>query len=83
MNSFDIEVRVLEEQRQDMRRAAAQRRLVKLAREENLRRARFYSPLLVELGGWLVALGSRLQSHYGTICETQTVATAGGRVSQG
>jgi hypothetical protein len=82
MNSFNIQVRVLEEQRQDMRRAAARRRLVSLARNQLPRRPRFYNPLLVQFGGWLVALGSRLQRHYGTICEAQPVATAS-RASQG
>jgi hypothetical protein len=71
-----IDEAIKEEQRQDMLRDAARRRLIAQARVAGRRPRRIYSPLLVRLGCWLETWGCRLQARYGVLAEVGVVRTA-------
>ena len=72
-----IDEAVKEEQRQDLLRDAARRRLVAQARATKRRQRRRYSPVLVRLGRWLEASGRGLQARYGLLAEAGVVRAAG------
>ena len=72
-----IDEAVREEQRRDMLREAARRRLIAQARVADRRPGRIYSPTLVRLGRWLETWGCRLQARYGGLAEAGIVRLAG------
>lgn len=58
----------------DLLREAAHARLVEEARHEQPAIYKFYSPAVVQVGRWLVAVGCALQVRYGTIVESPASA---------
>jgi hypothetical protein len=76
-----IDEAIKEEQRQDMLRDAAHRRLIAQARATRQRQRRLYSPVLVRLGRWLEMCGRSLQTRYGLLAEAGVVRTAGDSTS--
>jgi hypothetical protein len=70
-----IDEAVKEEQRQDMLRDAARRRLAARAHPPARRAGRRYSHALVWLGRRLEALGCRLQARYGALAEAGVART--------
>jgi hypothetical protein len=77
-----IDEAIKEEQRQDMLRDAAHRRLVIKARMADRQPERRYSQALVWLGRWLETLGCRLQARYGVLAEAGVVRPVGDRAGQ-
>jgi hypothetical protein len=64
-----IDEAVKEEQRKDLLRTAARRRLIAQASAAKQRPERLYSPMLVQLGCWLETWGRSLQMRYGVLAE--------------
>jgi hypothetical protein len=77
-----IDEAIKEEQRQDLLREAARRRLIAQARTVNRRPRRTFSPVLVRLGCWLETWGRSLQTRYGVLAEAGGVRTAGDSASR-
>jgi hypothetical protein len=77
-----IDEAIKEEQRQDLLREAARRRLIAQARTARRRPGRIYSPALVRLGRWLETWGRSLQTRYGVLTEAGAVRTAGDGASR-
>lgn len=77
-----IDESMKEEQRQDLLREAARRRLIAQARAANRRPRRVYSVVLVRLGCWLESWGRSLQTRYGVLAEAGVVRTAGDGASR-
>jgi hypothetical protein len=77
-----IDEAIKEEQRQDLLREAARRRLIAQARAVKRRQERRYSPVLVRLGCWLEIWGRSLQTRYGVLAEAGVVRAAGDGTSQ-
>jgi hypothetical protein len=77
-----IDEAIKEEQRQDLLREAARRRLIAQARTASRRPVRVYSPALVRLGRWLETWGCRLQARYGVLAEAGVVRSAGDGASR-
>jgi hypothetical protein len=76
-----IDMQVAEQHRQDMLRAAEEQRHSAKALAARPQPARFYTPALVQLGGWLVAWGSSLQSRYSVIADAPVCSNAGDNIS--
>src|SRR5262245_43322021 len=77
-----IDEAIKEEQRQDLLRQAARRRLIAQARATNRRPKRIFSPVLVRLGRWLEACGRCLQVRDGALAEAGVVRTVGDSAGQ-
>ena len=77
-----IDEAIKEEQRQDMLREAARRRLIAQARAEKRLPGRIYSPALVRLGRWLELWGRGLQARHGVLAEAGIVRAASDGASQ-
>ena len=71
-----------EEQRQDLLRDAARRRLIAQARATKQRPRQLYSPVLVRLGRWLEICGRSLQNRYGVLKEAGVIRAAGDGTSR-
>lgn len=74
LNWVDEQIR--EQYRRDLLREADHDRLIAKARGEQPKARRFYGPVVVQLGRWLVTLGCNLQSRYGAIVEIPVAAVA-------
>jgi hypothetical protein len=68
---------IKEEQRQDLLRDAARRRLIAQANAGKRPLKRHYSPVLVRLGRWLEVCGRNIQARYGMLAEAGVIRTAG------
>ena len=77
-----IDEAIKEEQRKDLLREAARRRLIAQASAAKRRPERLYSPVLVRLGCWLETWGRSLQTRYGVLAEAGVVRAAGDGTSQ-
>ena len=77
-----IDEAIKEEQRQDLLRDAARRRMIAQARMTKRRPKQRYSPALVRLGRWLEEYGRSLQARYGLLTETGVVRTASDSTSR-
>ena len=77
-----IDEAIKEEQRQDLLRAAARRRLIAQASAAKRRPERRYSPVLARLGCWLEMWGRSLQTRYGVLAEAGVPQTAGDGTSR-
>ena len=77
-----IDEAIKEEQRKDLLRDAARRRLIAQVGAAKERPGRRYSPALVRLGRWLEACGRNLQARYGLLAEAGVVRTAGDGTSR-
>ena len=77
-----IDESIKEEQRKDLLRAAARRRLIAQASAARQRPGRLYSPLLVRLGCWLETWGRSLQTRYGVLTEAGVAQAAGDGTSR-
>jgi hypothetical protein len=71
-----IDEAIKEEQRQDMLRDAARRRLIAQASAARQPPKRLYSPVMVRLGRWLEIYGRNLQMRYGMLAEAGVIRTA-------
>ncbi|HET9223703.1 MAG TPA: hypothetical protein VFO07_14420 [Roseiflexaceae bacterium] len=65
-----------EEQRQDLLRDAARRRLIAQAHAAKQPSKRLYSPVMVRLGRWLEICGRSLQTRYGVLAEAGVIRAA-------
>jgi hypothetical protein len=77
-----IDEAIKEEQRQDLLREAAHRRLIAQAQAVRQPPKRLYSPALVRLGRWLELFGRNLQARYGVLAEAGIIRTAGDGTSR-
>ena len=77
-----IDEAMKEEQRKDLLRAAARRRLLAQASGTKQRPERLYSPMLVRLGCWLETWGRNLQTRYGVLAEAGVVQATNDGASQ-
>jgi hypothetical protein len=77
-----IDEQVQKQRFEDMARTARHDHLVNLARTVSLKRMRFYSPILAQLGRWLETCGYRLQTRYGTVPDVAIVTDSRGTTSR-
>jgi hypothetical protein len=77
-----IDEAIKEEQRRDLLRDAARRRLIAQARAAERRPGRLFSSMLVRVGRWLEMCGRSLQTRYGVLAEAGVIRTAGDGTSQ-
>ena len=77
-----IDEAIKEEQRQDLLRDAARRRLIAQAYATKQQPRRLYSPVLVRFGRWLEIRGRSLQNRYGVLAEAGVIRTTGDSTSR-
>jgi len=78
-----IDEQVQKQRFEDMARMAQHDRLVNLALTVSLKRIRFYSPILAQLGLWLEIYGHRLQMRYGATPDVAIITNSRGTTSCG
>jgi hypothetical protein len=77
-----IDEQVQKQRFEDMARMAQHDHLVNLALTVSLKRMRFYSPILAQLGRWLEMCGYRLQTRYGAVPDVAIVTDSRGTTSR-
>ena len=77
-----IDEQVQKQRFEDMARTAQHEHQVNLALRVGLKRMRFYSPLLAQLGRWLEAYGYRLQMRYSAAAEVAIITDSRGTTSR-
>ena len=66
----------------DLRRTMKRDRMAAVITSAQRKRARFYGPLLGQLGRWLVAWGMRLQMRYSPLADTTISTKTHGNISR-
>jgi hypothetical protein len=77
-----IDEQIQKQRFEDMARTAQRDHLAKLALAVRMKRMRFYSPILAQLGRWLEAWGYRLQMRYGAVSEAVIATDSRGTTSR-
>ena len=77
-----IDEQVQKQRFEDMLRTAQHDRLVELMPIAHVQRARFYRPILAQLGRQLELYGSRLQARYGAVPEVAVATDSRGNTAR-